>query len=270
MKKSSYNKCKHAHSNRAKIKKRSQKRFRTRNQFTDSAYSAIMIAASFISVGCNREPECLDWHHASNLIAYGAASTVAIYSPFMCKVHVTLRGHSAMHRESSPNLREISAMKVTAVKWLSSTVQQKKTFAEEVYLVSGSNLGELILWQLHPSTFEFSVLSTSFAHAGSIVSLSTTTILEKSFLVSVGTDLCVKLWSVDLNHDTLSPRKLFCVDILTFSPQKACLTSAIALFENENLKNSLLFVAVGGVDGKINVYALWENKVCQFDPFDEM
>ena len=35
----------------------------------------------FISTGCNREVESLDWNIYYNLIAYGSSSTIAIYNP---------------------------------------------------------------------------------------------------------------------------------------------------------------------------------------------
>lgn len=50
------------------------------------------VSLSFLSVGCNREPECLDWHHGLNLIAFGAGSLVAIYDPEQCKIIMTLKG----------------------------------------------------------------------------------------------------------------------------------------------------------------------------------
>jgi hypothetical protein len=44
-----------------------------------------MYSLEFISIGCNRFTNCIDWGQ-NNLIAYGAHTFVAIYDPEVCTV----------------------------------------------------------------------------------------------------------------------------------------------------------------------------------------
>lgn len=62
------------------------------------------LRAEFVSVGCNRLVNVLDWGSA-NLVAYAAGAMVAIYDPQRATVVRTLLAHT---------------MRVNAVRWLPS------------------------------------------------------------------------------------------------------------------------------------------------------
>lgn len=55
--------------------------------YLKSLNSVIMEAIPlYTSVSCNRTPAAADWSTGSNLIAFGACNSVAIFNPQVCRV----------------------------------------------------------------------------------------------------------------------------------------------------------------------------------------
>ncbi len=127
---------------------------------TSTLFPDPSITSSFLGVGCNREPNVLDWNTKLNLIAFGSSSNVIIYNPtrdINCSV-AALRGHTA---------------DVTCVRWVASNISsdftslhpEESNSTQEKYaaannstflgqIVSGSYDGTVSIWSLFQSGME--------------------------------------------------------------------------------------------------------------------
>jgi elongator complex protein 2 len=101
------------------------------------------VRSIFTAVGCNREPNVVDWNHSLNFAAYGGGSSVVIYNadPRVNTVIATLRGHT---------------QDVNCVKWLPSplvpSTEPSEPSMKRAYLgslLSGGFDGQIILWHLY-------------------------------------------------------------------------------------------------------------------------
>lgn len=118
----------------------------------------------YISCGCNRLPNCLDWGK-NNLVCYGSNNSVVVYdagkSPFG-KVEQTLQGHS---------------QKVTVTQWIKSTQSQNET-----EIISASADGSAIIWTRNSTSFSLS----SVLKLGEPISICTTIEKSSDLLIFLG------------------------------------------------------------------------------------
>lgn len=108
---------------------------------------------AMISVGCNRDPNAVDWLvDRSNTIVYGGGRLAAIYDVDNACVVATLRGHK---------------QRVNAVKWIPQTRQGRRFDSErllrvltrvaagdEVEVVTGSTDKTILVWRYNLSTHQ--------------------------------------------------------------------------------------------------------------------
>ncbi|XP_014288786.1 elongator complex protein 2 [Halyomorpha halys] len=159
-----------------------------------------LITASYISSGCNKSPQILDWGE-NNLICFGVCNAVAVYDPLECRIISTLSEHTD---------------KVNAVKWI------RGKFGAKNELVSASTDSKVIVWHLNlEKKLSYEVKCTLSGHKGSVHSVDGRSNETKTVIASAGSDNTIRIWQRS-NEDNFVCLKVidlgrsiaFCLEIL--------------------------------------------------------
>lgn len=188
------------------------------------------IVEEYYSVGGNRHSAAADWSTASDHVAFGADSNIAIWSP----IHHSRRGISAILKGHSD--------KVTAVRFLTCSKP-----GPQQYLIGGSADGRIVLWKVPDDGANWEGPAASAgAHSGTVNTIAI--FVGMDAFATGGADGKVKLWRVDGDNLELLAQ-------LDLKPRCIPLALAVAQFSQEQSPDSAVLV-VGGTRNDVQVYSV--------------
>jgi elongator complex protein 2 len=135
----------------------------------------------FISVGCNRVTNGVDWGF-NNLIVYAAHKFVAIFDPDDGKIIATLPGHKN---------------RVNCVKWLPNVEAEYATRwqQKEVEIASASADRNVVIWKYRPESGKYQASAVLTGHEDSVNSLAVLDLEDGTLLLaSCSGDRTVRIW----------------------------------------------------------------------------
>ncbi|CAH1403689.1 unnamed protein product [Nezara viridula] len=168
------------------------------------------IIASYISSGCNKSPQILDWGE-NNLICFGVCNAIAVYDPSECRIISTLSEHKD---------------NVNAVKWIRGKCGAKNE------LVSASTDSNVIIWRFNSEkkpTYE--VKCTLTGHEGSVHSVDGRCNESKTVIASAGSDNTVRIWQSN-NED-------ICICLKVIDLERS-IAFSLDILEIDNINSFLL------------------------------
>eukprot|EP00798_Chlamydomonas_sp_ICE-L_P028012 gene28012-31109_t len=148
--------------------------------------SMVSVSQEFISIGCNRVVNALDWGD-HGYVAYGGHFMTVVYDPKAAKVVSTLVGHTGQ---------------VNCVMWVPSTLTPQLPKGSAL-LLSGSTDANIRVWLVQgledlgsSAAVSSTCIATLQGHAGPVTSLSVYPVDKDTFmLASSAGDEAVRTWS---------------------------------------------------------------------------
>ncbi|KAJ9111971.1 hypothetical protein QFC19_000893 [Naganishia cerealis] len=177
----------------------------------------LMVLQEAVFIGANTQANILDYDPASEIVAYGAGTCVAIWKPIKDEksgVYSTLKGHSRT---------------VTGVKFVPETP----------FLVSIGEDDAVIVWK--QANDDFSLFQTLKGHTSSVTSLA---VVDSSIFATGGADGNIILWGFQEDNWT---------QLSNFQVQNGFFPLTIAL--QQLYKDSYILV-IGGTNSKLYVYSV--------------
>ncbi|XP_061179769.1 elongator complex protein 2-like [Saccostrea echinata] len=188
----------------------------------------------YISCGCNRTPQCVDWSSSGN-VCYGACHAVVIYHP---------EGYAEGHGTISHTLVKHTG-RVNCVKWIRNT----NAFASDKCFVSGSVDKTAIVWK-KCGVDQYDPVAVLDFHSGPITTVNGIEITNQNvtYIVTGATDSQLMIWK-DSGTNDFTP-----LQCLSFGTGFVLDVSLVCL-----PSTGIPLLACGCDDHKIHLYSLQDD-----------
>ncbi|OAE19684.1 hypothetical protein AXG93_1847s1490 [Marchantia polymorpha subsp. ruderalis] len=205
----------------------------------EGGLGSVQVESAFIGLGCNRVVGAVDWGPC-DLVAFGAHNSVAIFSPKRAEILITLPGHKDY---------------VNCVLWLptSAQIDAGRSSCEELFLLSGSADGTLILWGFQAVENKWrKAVEIPKAHGKAVTSIATVILSPSSALMSTSSsDSSVRIWNVGLPQGSSRDCQISPLQLISVGSKTMVATSLTALPDSQDA----FLLAMGGLDNQVHFYA---------------